>query len=150
MRPDVRELIRQHYAGSVYRNALSSGKIPTAGHRALIYEVINELRRKVHRELTHASDGNYDLSEQVFIKERVSLRLSFLGSFAHLDMKNAAKMPRAELALIKAKIQGVLNRYEILLLSEEEIREVIPDLERARDSLVKGRVSVWHCLFCEY
>lgn len=150
MRADIRKAIEGFFPGKFYENPLSKRACFSPEHRKLIYEMIGEIKHRVGRELTHATDGQYDLSERIVIKNHFILRLSFLGPFAHLNLNTARRhLKELEMDLITKEIKEVLNRCEFLLLNEGDVLEAVSWLERG-DSLVVEKVRVWNCLFCEY
>ncbi len=150
MRGDIKSTIDKFFPTGIYENPLKNKSTFSSEHQKLIYDVIGEIKHKLTRDLTHASDGEYDFSEKVVIKSHVILHLSFLGPFAHLNLKSAKRhMEETEVDLIVAVIKEILDLCEFLLLSEDDILEEVPWLQ-ASDSLAKGKVRVWNCLFCEY
>ncbi|MDD5085812.1 MAG: hypothetical protein PHE61_07205 [Candidatus Omnitrophica bacterium] len=153
MREDVRSLIRKYYPGPVYCNPLERPEVSAAvaPQRKFIYQIIGEIRSKVERaNLEHASGEPYDLSEEITIRGDITLRVSYLGPFAHLNTGDAKnKYPEVEFNFIIIRIREVLSRYELLLLSGDEVNEVVPWLA-AGASADGGKVSVWNCLFREF
>lgn len=153
MRKDVKALIQKYYPGPVYCNPLErpEGAAAIAPQRKLIYQIIGEVRSRVERaNLEHASGEHYDLSEEITIRGNITLCISYLGPFAYLDTKDAkAKYPEIEFDFIIIRIREILSRYELLLLSNDEINEIVPWLKSAT-SEDGGKVSVWNCLFREF
>ncbi|GEM_PF-5736348 len=150
MRADIQKTIEAFFPAKIYENPLPKKTLFQSEHRKLIYEMIGEIKHRLGRDLTHATDGQYDLSEKIVIKGHIVLRLSFLGPFAHFNLSAARRhLEGAEIERITQEIREILNRYEFLLLAEDDILEEVAGLE-AGDSLAAGKVRVWNCLFCEY
>lgn len=149
MRGGIRAVIEKFYPDGIYSNPLAKKELFSAGHQRLLYEMIGELKHLVRRELEHSSDGLYDFSEKVVIKGQIVLRLSFLGPFAHLNAKGAGKRSApSEFSALTAQIKEILDHYEYLLLSDDEILEEAAWLKPG-DTIIKGKIRVWNCLFCE-
>ena len=153
MREDIRKLIDRYYPEPVYFNPLDRAEClhDTSSQHKLIYQIIGEIRSKVERDnLVHTSDQDYDLSEEIVIRDTIVLRISYLGPFAHLNTQNAKdKFSSRELDFIIFRIKDILAKYEILLLSDDEVNEAVPKLTPG-DSVVGEKVTVWNCLFCEF
>lgn len=150
MRNDIKAAIEQFFPGSSYVNPVERSVSFSFDHRKLIYDVIGQIRHRVGRKILHSSDGQYDLSENIVIRDHIILRMSFLGPFAHVNLTTAKRhMAEDEIDLILKEVKQVLNLFEIILLPEDDVLEEVGWLHRG-DSLVGDKVRVWNCLFCEY
>jgi hypothetical protein len=112
--------------------------------RQQIYEIIGALRSKVDRTLIHRTADENTLSETVsFSDNAIVLKLSFLGPFAGLNTLKIDKLPSTQRALYLSNIRVVLEKYEVILMSQEELEEEVPWLKALQP------VTVERCLFGE-
>jgi len=161
MRKQVKETIRQFYDDNVYIN-------PNLGHpkwrykqklmektRAYIPPLIEEIRDRIstniqlYNTVLFSAGGGYDYFEGVVINETVILCLSWLGPFATYDYCAIPSASKERAEKIRPKLREILEDNNVIILSNEEIKEPVDWLDC--DSPFVGKyLSVWNCLFCEY
>lgn len=147
MRSDIEKIIHQYYAAGEYvhpfQNIQFRGLKKTIRERRRIYDLIGELRSKVERKMEHVALGEDTLAEMMrFHDGAITLRLSFLGSFAHVGLLHAQSMVEVERGILIGKIYSVLEKFECLPLTEAERNEVVPWL-----TWQSREVTVGQCLF---
>ncbi len=151
MRTEVRETIQKFYHTNTYVNPLANN-FDFSKTSQYLPAVLGDIETNM-RNIRQSNDGEYEFCIEVIIEESVVLYLSWLGPYAthHSNFTSSIK-PQAStsrIAAIKSKLDDILNKHHVIVLSREAVLEKVQWIEPG-DSLVGEHVKVWNCLFCEY
>ena len=151
MHTEVRETIQRFYHTNTYVNPLAKD-IDFSKTSQYLPAVVCDIEANM-RNVRQSNDGEYEFCLEVIIEESVVLYLSWLGPYAayHSNFTSSTKpqASRSKTAEIKRKLDDILNKHHIIVLSREALLEKVLWIEPG-DSLVGEYVKVWNCLFCEY